>query len=160
MTVTTQADEASTLSSDMLTWVEDVLGATITSVDRRPGGGRREAWFVDVQYADGATRELFLRYDRADPSATGDPFTLSREAAFFSAMAGSAVPAPQIYAVHPKEQAILAERVAGETWFSRLKDTDERVAVATDFIRILAALHDLDPGELRLDEGEKLGGLP
>ncbi|MDT5338096.1 MAG: hypothetical protein QOD90_3601 [Mycobacterium sp.] len=160
MTVTTHADEASTLSSDMLAWVEDVLGATITSVDRRPGGGRREAWFVDVQYANGSTRELFLRYDRADPSATGDPFTLSREAAFFSAMAGSAVPAPHIYAVHPKEQAILAERVAGETWFSRLKDRDERVAVATDFMRILAALHDLDPSELRLDEGEKVGDLP
>jgi aminoglycoside phosphotransferase (APT) family kinase protein len=160
MTVTMQADEASTLSNEMLAWVEDVLGATITSVDRRPGGGRREAWFVDVRYADGATRELFLRYDRADPSATGDPFTLSREAAFFSAMAGSAVPAPHIYAVHPKEQAILAERVAGETWFSRLKDRDERVTVATDFIRILAALHDLDPTELRLDEGEKLGDLP
>jgi aminoglycoside phosphotransferase (APT) family kinase protein len=160
MTVTTHADEASTLSSDMLAWVEDVLGATITSVDRRPGGGRREAWFVDVQYANGSTRELFLRYDRADPSAAGDPFTLSREAAFFSAMAGSAVPAPHIYAVHPKEQAILAERVAGETWFSRLKDRDERVAVATDFMRILAALHDLDPSELRLDEGEKVGDLP
>jgi aminoglycoside phosphotransferase (APT) family kinase protein len=160
MTITAQQDDASTLSSDMLTWVEDVLGATITSVDRRPGGGRREAWFVDVQYADGATRELFLRYDRADPSATGDPFTLSREAAFFSAMAGSAVPAPHIYAVHAEEQAILAERVAGETWFSRLKDTDERVAVATDFMRILAALHDLDPSELHLDAGEELGGLP
>jgi thiamine kinase-like enzyme len=75
-------------------------------------------------------------------------------------MAGSAVPAPHIYAVHPKEQAILAERVAGETWFSRLKDRDERVAVATDFMRILAALHDLDPSELRLDEGEKVGDLP
>jgi aminoglycoside phosphotransferase (APT) family kinase protein len=160
MTITAQQDDASTLGSDMLAWVEDVLGATITSVDRRPGGGRREAWFVDVQYADGSARELFLRYDRSDPAATGDPFTLSREAAFFSAMAGSAVPAPHIYAVHPKEQAILAERIAGETWFSRLKDADERVAVATDFMRILAALHALAPGELKLGTGEVQGGLP
>src|ERR1700712_4977826 len=130
MTITAQQDEASTLSSDMLAWVEDVLGATITSVDRRPGGGRREAWFVDVTYADGSARELFLRYDRSDPAATGDPFTLSREAAFFSALAGSAVPAPPISAVHPVEQAILAERVAGETWFSKLKDPEERIAVS------------------------------
>jgi aminoglycoside phosphotransferase len=75
-------------------------------------------------------------------------------------MAGSAVPAPRIYAVHPVEQAILAERVVGETWFSRLKDADERVTVATDFMRILAALHALAPNELGLDTGEGSGGLP
>jgi aminoglycoside phosphotransferase (APT) family kinase protein len=160
MTITTQQDDASTLSRDMLAWVEDVLGATITSVDRRPGGGRREAWFVDVEYADGSARELFLRYDRTDPAETGDPFTLRREAEFFSAVAGSAVPVPHIYAVHPVEQAILAERIAGETWFSRLEDPDERVAVATDFMRILAALHALDPGERKLVAGEDRGGLP
>ncbi|MCV7205643.1 phosphotransferase family protein [Mycolicibacterium peregrinum] len=160
MTMATHQDNASTLSSDMLAWVEDVVGATVTAVDRRPGGGRREAWFVDVACADGSTLELFLRYDRTDPSASGDPFTLRREAAFFSAMAGSAVPVPHIYAVHPVEQAILSDRVAGEAWFSRLKDPDERVVVATDFMRILAALHGLDPERLQLDSERGPGTLP
>ncbi|MCV7014185.1 phosphotransferase family protein [Mycolicibacterium madagascariense] len=160
MTITAQQDDASTLSADLLAWVQDVLGATIVSVDRRPGGGRREAWFLDVRYPDGSAGELFLRYDRTDPTVTGDPFTLSREAAFFAAMADSAVPAPHIHAVHPREQAILAERVAGETWFSRLKDPDERVEVATDFMRILAALHAIEPRGLDLDEGVNPGDLP
>lgn len=160
MTTTTQQDDASTLSRDMLAWVEDALDGTVTAVDRRPGGGRREAWFVDVECADGSSLELFLRYDRSDPTTTGDPFTLSREAVFFSAMAGSAVPTPRIYAVHPVEQAILAERVTGETWFSRLQDPAERIAVATDFMRILAALHGLDPNDGRLDSVQEAGGLP
>jgi hypothetical protein len=40
------------------------------------------------------------------------------------------------------------ERVAGDTWFSRIKDPGEQVQVAQDFIRSLAAQHRLDPAEL------------
>ena len=38
-------------------------------------------------------------------------------------------------AVHPEREAILAERISGATWFYRIKDPDEQVRVARDFIR-------------------------
>jgi phosphotransferase family enzyme len=52
--------------------------------------------------------------------------------------------------VHPVHEAMLSERVPGDTWFYRIKDPDEQVRVAQDFIRNLAALHRLDPRELAL----------
>jgi aminoglycoside phosphotransferase (APT) family kinase protein len=133
-------------------WIERSSGGRLVSAARSPGGGRREAWFVDVAGPDGTRRALFLRYDRSDPDKTGDPFTLNREARFYLALQGSPVPVPRIVAVHDVRQAILSERVAGETWFSRLRDEQTRLALAREFMRILAALHTLDPGILSLPE--------
>jgi hypothetical protein len=62
-----------------------------------------------------------------------------------------------VLAVHHSEQAILSERVAGETWFSRLTDESARLSVASDFMRILAQWHQLDPARLSLD-GEDIPG--
>jgi thiamine kinase-like enzyme len=45
----------------------------------------------------------------------------------------------------------LSERVHGATWFYRIKDPDEQVRVAQDFMTNLAALHRLDPHELGID---------
>ena len=60
------------------------------------------------------------------------------------------VTVPRTLAVHPVHEAMLSERVPGETWFYRIKDADEQVRVAQDFIRNLAALHRLDPLDLAL----------
>ncbi|WP_220187031.1 phosphotransferase family protein [Pseudonocardia pini] len=149
MTVTDAGEEATTgLSGELRSWIEQCAGARLVAADRRPGGGRHEAWTVDVESADGGVRPLFLRYDRSDPADTGDPFTLHREAAFYRALQGTAVPVPEILGVHPTEQAVLSTRVPGETWFSRLKDEGLRHSVASDFMRILAALHAVDPHRL------------
>ena len=130
------------LAPALLDWIERETGARITSHDRRPGGGRREAWFIDVRHPDGRTEELFLRYDRSD---NADPFTLEQEARYFRALHGTAVPVPRVHAVHPSEQAVLAERVSGQAWFSRLENEAERLSVAREFMTVLAALHDIDP---------------
>jgi aminoglycoside phosphotransferase (APT) family kinase protein len=137
------------LSDDIVAWVEKCAEGRVVHADRRPGGGRREAWVVDVEAADGP-RPLFLRYDRSDPAVTGDPFTLHREARFYLALQDSPVPVPRVIGVHDTEQAILSERVAGETWFSRLRDEEQRLSVARDFMRILASLHRLDPSVLTI----------
>jgi aminoglycoside phosphotransferase (APT) family kinase protein len=137
------------LSADILAWVEECVDGRVVHADRRPGGGRREAWVVDVETPDGV-QGLFLRYDRSDPAVTGDPFTLHREARFYLALQDSPVPVPRVLGVHDTEQAILSERVPGETWFSRLRDEQQRVAVARDFMRILASLHRLDPSVLTI----------
>jgi aminoglycoside phosphotransferase (APT) family kinase protein len=106
---------------------------------------------VDVEEAGGGTRPLFLRYDRSDPAETGDPFTLAREAQFYRALSGTSVPVPEILGVHPREQAVLSTRVEGETWFSRLREEEVRQSVATDFMGVLAALHEVDPRRLDVE---------
>ncbi|UXA11575.1 phosphotransferase family protein [Mycobacterium sp. SMC-8] len=107
---------------------------------------------VDAEMQDGSTQELFMRLDRGDPAASGDPFTLDREARFYAALEGTAVPVPRLVASHQTVQAILTERVAGEPWFSRLTDESARLAVAREFMTKLAALHRVDVSRVDLDE--------
>src|SRR5580704_1143835 len=42
------------LPEDLIAWVEEVGGGQVTLADRRPGGARKEAWFVDLEKPDGA----------------------------------------------------------------------------------------------------------
>jgi aminoglycoside phosphotransferase (APT) family kinase protein len=126
-------------------WVESAGGGRLIKADRRPGGGRREAWFVDLARPDGSTAELFLRLDRG----TGDhPYSTLRETEVYLALQNTSVPVPRIEGVHERPQAVLSERARGETWFSRIQDPQEQLAVARDFIRHLAALHRIDPRTL------------
>lgn len=140
------------LPDDLLSWVEWTGAGRLTAVERRPGGGRKEAWFVDLEGPDGAVLRCFLRYDRSDPAQTKDPWTLHRESTVYLALQDSAVPVPRVLGVHPVHQAMLSERVAGETWFSRITDPDEREATAHDFMTKLAALHALDVASLDLPD--------
>jgi aminoglycoside phosphotransferase (APT) family kinase protein len=143
-------DESSTLPADLLQWVGTVAGGTVVAAIRVPGGASREAWFIDVQEPGSAPRPLFLRYSR-ERKPPGSAFhDLRTEAAIFDALYGTGVTVPRTLGVHPVHEAMLAERVDGETWFSRIKDPDEQVRVAQDFIRNLAALHRLDPAALDL----------
>lgn len=150
MTSTDLSGEAAVgLAPGLLAWIEDTAAGPITRADRVPGGGRHEAWLIDVD-----RRELFLRYDRGDPVETGETHTLHREAQFFLALQDTAVPVPRILGVHPVEQAVLATRVPGDTWFSRLRDEEQRLSVARDFMRHLAALHAVDPHRLQVSGQE------
>ena len=138
------------LPDDLVSWVEDVGGGRLALADRKQGGARKEAWFVDLERPDGTTEHLFLRYDRSDPARTRDPWTLHREATVYLALQGGPVPVPRVLGVHPVHQAMLSERVAGENWFSRIADPAEQEATARDFITKLAALHSLDAAALDL----------
>lgn len=143
-------DASIPLPGDLVAWIEDIAGGRLVAADRRPGGGRKEAWFVDVERPDGGVDELFLRYDRSDPATTADPWTLHREATVYVALQESDVPVPRVLGVHPIHQAMLSVRVTGENWFSRITDPDERERTAKDFMTHLAALHRIDPATLEL----------
>lgn len=143
-------DASIPLPGDLVAWIEDIAGGRLVAADRRPGGGRKEAWFVDVERPDGGVDELFLRYDRSDPATTADPWTLHREATVYVALQESDVPVPRVLGVHPMHQAMLSVRVTGENWFSRITDPDERERTAKDFMTHLAALHRIDPATLEL----------
>jgi aminoglycoside phosphotransferase (APT) family kinase protein len=138
------------LPDDLVSWVEEVGGGALVSADRRPGGARKEAWFVDLRRVDGTVSHCFLCYDRSDPARTKDPWTLHREATVYLALQGTEVPVPRVLAVHPVHQAMLSERVVGENWFSRIADAGERETTAQDFMTKLAALHALDAMSLDL----------
>jgi len=138
------------LPDDLASWVEDIGGGRLALADRKQGGARKEAWFVDLERPDGTTAHLFLRYDRSDPARTRDPWTLHREATVYLALQDGPVPVPRVLGVHPVHQAMLAERVTGENWFSRISDPAEQEATARDFMTKLAALHSLDASALDL----------
>jgi len=144
------SDPGMRLPDDVVSWVEETGGGKVTHVDRKPGGGRKEAWFIDLDRADDGVAELFLHYDRSDHEATRDPWTLRREASVYRALAGSTVPVPRLLGLHPSHHAMLSERLVGESWFSRISDPDERQATAQDFMTKLADLHRLDPATLDL----------
>lgn len=143
-------DVAITLPPDVVAWIEEVATGRVVAADRKPGGARKEAWFVDVERPDGTTAELFLRYDRSNADPAVDPWTLHREAVVYLALQDTEVPVPRVFAVHPEHQAMLAERIVAENWFARIADPDERVATARHFIEQLAVLHRIDPAALDL----------
>ena len=140
------------LPDQLVAWVEEVGGGRLVKADRKPGGARKEAWFIDLERTDGNVAELFLRYDASDPLVTKDPWTLQRESTVYVALADSDVPVPRVIGVHHELGAMVTERHSGESWFGRITDPAEREDVARDFMTKLAALHQLDPALLDLPE--------
>ena len=138
------------LPADLVSWVEEIVGGRLRLAERKPGGARKEAWYLDLERPDGTVAECFLRYDRSDPARTKDPWTLHREATVYLALQDGPIPVPLVVGVHPVHQAMLSERVLGENWFSRIVDESERESTARDFMIKLSALHALDATALDL----------
>ncbi|MCU1345918.1 MAG: aminoglycoside phosphotransferase, partial [Acidimicrobiia bacterium] len=113
------------LPADVLAWVEAEGGGVIVNATRQPGGARKQAWVIDLKRLDGTTAELFVRYDPGPATNPADPWTLHREAGVYLALQGRGVAVPRVLAVHPVHQAMLAERLRGENWFSRITDPAE-----------------------------------
>jgi aminoglycoside phosphotransferase (APT) family kinase protein len=144
------SDGAAGLPDDLVSWMEEVGGGRVVLAERKPGGARKEAWFIDLAGPDGSLTSCFLRYDRSDPEVTKDPWTLHREATVYLALQDGPVPVPRVLGVHPEQQAMLSERVEGGNWFSRITDPAEQEATARDFMTKLAALHSLPALALEL----------
>ena len=134
-----------TLPADILGWMEESAGP-VTGATRIPGGGMREGWFVDA-----GGKQLFLRRSPGPLPQNTAFHRLGTEAEVVAALHRAGVRVPEVYAVHPTREAVLLERIAGDTWFYLIKDHDEQVRVAQDFIRSLARIHTLKPEELGID---------
>jgi aminoglycoside phosphotransferase (APT) family kinase protein len=144
-----------TLPSAVARWIEATTGGVLAQATRMPGGGRREAWFVDVKRASGETDALFLRLDRA-AKLRSDDYDTVREAQIYQALHRAGMLVPRVLAVLDSPQAVLSERISGETWFSRIRDPQQQLAVAQDFMRWLAKLHTIDARTLALPALPKL----
>jgi aminoglycoside phosphotransferase (APT) family kinase protein len=130
-------------------WISEVTGAGEVELRQVPGGASRQAWFVDVGTGAQA-RALFLRYDPRDPDPGSAFHPLAVEAEIMAELHRHGVTVPLVIAAHPTQQAVLLERVGGDTWFRLIKDPDEQVRTAQDFIAKLAALHRIDAQQLTI----------
>jgi aminoglycoside phosphotransferase (APT) family kinase protein len=139
---------ATMLDADIVSWVEQVTGMPLARANRIPGGGVRQGWFVDLRAPDGSTVERFLRYSPEPESSAFHP--LAAEAEVVRALGAAGANVAAVHAVHPTREAVLLDRIAGDTWFYRIKGPAEQVRVARDFIRSLAYVHRIDPASLAI----------
>ena len=145
-------DDDGELSPAMKDWIAAETGAVQVVAERRSAGGSRAGYAVDIQRADGVTEALWLRLDLGYGPLSNTPFTLRREAAVYRAMQGKSVRVPTLVAVHPTQEAFLMRRIEGRNWFSEIKDPQRAVAIASDFMAQVAAIHEIDPRTLHLPE--------
>ncbi|KKW65403.1 phosphotransferase family protein [Mycolicibacterium elephantis] len=137
------------LPADIREWIMAQTGAQRVDVKQVPGGASRQAWFVDI-FAGADAQHLFLRYDPREPDPVSAFHPLAVEAEVMAELYRHGVTVPRVVAAHPQRQAVLLERIDGGTWFSRIKDPDEQVSTARDFITKLAALHRIDAKDLTM----------
>ncbi|CAJ1510692.1 phosphotransferase family protein [[Mycobacterium] burgundiense] len=147
------------IPDDLRQWIREVTGAHQVAVKQVSGGASRQAWFVDAD-TDTGRQELFLRYDPRESPAGSAFHPLQVEAEIIAELHRHGIHVPRVLAAHPVVQAVLMDRVGGETWFRLIKDPDEQVRTAQDFITKLAALHRIDADELRIESLGTAGPVP
>jgi aminoglycoside phosphotransferase (APT) family kinase protein len=138
------------VSAELRQWIAEITGADRVEVKQVSGGASRQAWFVDAHSGDRA-QELFLRYDPKDPEPGGAFHPLQVEAEIMAELYRHGITVPRVIAAHPVAQAVLLERVGGDTWFRLIEDPDEQIRTAQDFITKLAALHRIDGRDMKIE---------
>ena len=138
------------LPDDLARWVEREAGGPVTSAHRHLVGASRQAWSVDVE-RDGTELALFVLRDLGRGGGS------YHDGAVLRALAGTAVPVPEVYAHDPGLRALLLERVGGRSDFPAVDDEAHREPTARHLMELTAALHTLDPGGLDIDH---LGPTP
>ena len=138
------------LPGDLGDWVERATGARIAEVRPRGGGGAsREGAELLLDYGDRTVR-AYMNYD-VNRAGAGDDAAFLREAAILRALSGplsrSGVRTARLLASIPERRALIAEHVGGESSFNRLTAPADRLAVASDFMAQLAALHRIELAE-------------
>ena len=124
---------------DLRSWVEQVTGASVTGWEQISGGNRCRSWAVETGMGE-ARNKAYLRYQPPRPPSA-EPYTVWREARIYQALKSTAVPAPQLFFVHPHHQAILTELRPGRADYRSLHSDAERSAIAEDFAKAIAGLH-------------------
>jgi hypothetical protein len=136
---------ASAIPSDLRTQVEHDTGCVIAAEQARGGGGAsRQGAEVTLLGADGVERHCYLAWD----GRAGDPSRMpyfERETAILGALSGplasSGVRVAPLVGSYPSHLALLSLFVTGNDRFSQ---TEDKSALAAEFVGQLAALHRID----------------
>ncbi|MCP4905823.1 MAG: phosphotransferase family protein [bacterium] len=136
----------------MRNWVEAMTGAPLVRAARHFAGASREAWCLDA--GEGLeTQPLFLLRDKGDGQGS------ARDAAVLRALAGSAVPVPEVVAFDPSRSLLLLERIPGRSDFPAVDQESEREPTAKHLMELTGQLHALEVGSLNIPHLE-LPGRP
>lgn len=136
---------------DLLPWVEEVGRGKVVDARLASGGNRCVGWSVDVRQDDGRILPLFLRY-QAFEDGGGGPYTVGREAEIYAALGDSGVRIPRLVARHPRHQAMLTERAAGDAAYRALTDSEVKHHLARQAVRALLQLHRVDASKLDMPQ--------
>jgi len=131
---------ASGLSPELFAWIAAQLGAEVAACERISGGASRLSCSLDLD-PPARVREAFLRVDSGSGPLAGTIFTLQREVAVMSALAGSQVRVPRIFGFNAPHSAVLMEKVKGTANFFSVTDAGQAAALQDDLLRQLALLH-------------------
>lgn len=128
--------------------VEQASGASVIGINPRGGGGAsREGAELVLDYGEGRKVRAYMNYD-VNRAGAGDDAAFLREAAVLKALSGplktAGVRVARFITALPERRALLGEFIGGESNFNKLKTEEERLAVASDFMAQLAALHAID----------------
>jgi len=147
----TEAGSPGGLPAPVIEWLEDELTGRVERQERFVS--RREGWLVDIACADGTHRKGFLRLERFEKGKVKQPSCQVRlETQVVAALHARGIAVPAVHAHSKSLQATLFERIPGRDDVHELEDPVQQAAVARDFMRQLARLHGLSPGELSLHD--------
>jgi len=136
--------ENDALPASLKAWAEDGLQAQIVASSLASGGNRCRGWGLEVRFADGSAKKLFLRH-QVHAAKGVEPFSPWREAEVYAALSGMGIPAPALILRHPQTQTIVTEFAEGDARYRDLSHMGERQAIAQQFVQSLARLHRLSP---------------
>lgn len=139
-------------------WVREVTGARAVRLERRSAGGSRAGYAVEADTGDG-TVQYWLRVDTGYGPQSDGPYTVRREAAVYREVHRHGVKVAEVVAVHPTAEAFLMKRLPGRNWFSEVKDPEDQLRIAQEFMEALAVLHRIDVEQLDLPELGRPGRL-
>ena len=136
-------------------WVEQTVGGRVKAWTRPASGGSRETWFVEIEDADGASREVVLRVE-GDGSFSGTEISLAREAVAYKALERAGIPVPRILAMNEDGTAVVMTRAEGDSDLAAFS-AESQSAIMDDFVDRLAELHAVPVDRMELPGFERPG---
>ncbi len=126
----------------LFAWVEQTAGGRIVEFHRQARW--RPAWYLTVD-VDGEQHHLYARCQREEPMPWTRTLSLRREYDIMRVLheQGVAVPTPIGFCAEP--EAILMESIEGRDRFDERDDDGARDRIIAEYVRKLAAAHQLDP---------------
>jgi aminoglycoside phosphotransferase (APT) family kinase protein len=119
--------------------VEELLGGTVTSIERQPRW--RKAWYVNVDRG-GETIPLYVRGDK---QIDAEPYPgLDREAAILQILEANGVPVPHVYGMSEDPIGIIMDQVPGTRDVAEADSDEQRQSIAEQYVEQLARIHSID----------------